>query len=133
MKMTLGQFYKFGANRLAPASGAPGCPVCIRQCQVPWLEHSANWLLSGFLGARPQNHRFVRCATELSGVPPDYPVSSLCNGRLRDCTRSLQRQKSEDSLRRQVAPNCLLCHRTVRCTKRTEVFNGQQLQTPTVG
>jgi hypothetical protein len=46
---------------------------------------------------------------------------------------SLKRQKSEDSLRRQVAPDCPVCHRTVRCTTRTYDFNGQQLQTPTVG
>jgi hypothetical protein len=44
--MTAGQFFKFGANRLAAPSGAPDSPV-------RWLEHSANWLLSGFLSARP--------------------------------------------------------------------------------
>jgi hypothetical protein len=51
--MTVGQFYKFGANRFGGASGAPDCPVCTGQCPVPWLEHSANWPLSGFLSAHP--------------------------------------------------------------------------------
>jgi hypothetical protein len=49
----MGQFDKFGANRLAAASGSSDCPVCTEKCLVPWLEHSANWPLSGFLSARP--------------------------------------------------------------------------------
>jgi hypothetical protein len=64
-----------------------------------------------------KNHRTVRCATGLS-------VSPRSNDRLRDCVRSLKRQKTVCDDR---------SHRTVRCVKRTEVFNGQQLQTPTVG
>jgi hypothetical protein len=41
-------------------------------------------------------------------------------------------QKSEDNLQRQVAPDCPVCHRNVRCSKRIDEFNGQPLQAPTV-
>jgi acetyl esterase/lipase len=46
-------------------------------------EHSANWPLSGFLGARPLKY------TGLSGVPPDCLVIQQSNDHLRpmvDCT-----------------------------------------------
>jgi hypothetical protein len=41
-------------------------------------------------------------------------------------------QKLEFSLQRQDTPNCPVCHWTVLCRKKTEDFNGQQLQNPTV-
>jgi hypothetical protein len=40
-------------------------------------------------------------------------------------------EKSE--LPSQNALDCLVCHRVVRCRKRTNDFNNQPLQTPTVG
>ena len=86
--MTLGQIYKNGANRLAAASGARDCPMCTTQYLVPWLEDSANWLLSGFLGAR------LLKIIGLSGGPS-----------MQRSTVGL-RPQSEDSLRRQVAPDC---------------------------
>jgi hypothetical protein len=57
--------------------------------------------------------------------------SASPNGRLRDCAHSQKCQKSENSLWRQIAPDCPVCHQTVRCSKRTDDFNGQPLQTPT--
>lgn len=59
-------------------------------------------------------HQTVWCVTGLSGEP-------------------IAEHKSEVSLQSQNAPDCLVCHRTVRCRKKTEDFNDQQLQTPTVG
>jgi hypothetical protein len=78
-----------------------------------------------------KNSQTVRCATGLS-VETTEQRSTSPNGQLCDCARSLKRQKSEDSLRRQVAPDYLVCHWTVRCSKRTDDFNRQPLQTPTV-
>jgi hypothetical protein len=40
-----------GRIRLAPAYGAPDCPVCNGQCLVPRLVHPMNRLLSGKLNA----------------------------------------------------------------------------------
>jgi hypothetical protein len=101
---------------------------CTGQCPVPRPETFANWPLSGFLSARQL--KFIG----LSGAPPDYPVRQQSNDQLRQRSTVEQsdRQKSEDSLRCQIAPDCPVCHRTVRCHKKTEDFNGQQLQTPTV-
>jgi hypothetical protein len=60
--MTLGEFYMFGAKQ-------NWCSLCrTRHYLVPWLERSANWPLSGILGARPLK------IIGLSGVPPDCPV-----------------------------------------------------------
>jgi hypothetical protein len=67
-----------------------------------------------------KNHRTVRWAL---GATTDS-----ANGRLRDCARSLKRQRLEDIMQRQVAPDCPVCKWTVRCTTRTDDFNGQQLQ-----
>jgi hypothetical protein len=111
-KMTLGQIYKNGANRLAAASGARDCPMCTTQYLVPWLEDSANWLLSGFLGAR------LLKIIGLSGGPSmqrSTPPTVDC-GR---CTCSLQRWKSEDSLRRQVAPDCPVHHEDIQLQRST--------------
>jgi hypothetical protein len=41
--------------------------------------------------------------------------------------------KSEVSLQSQNTPDCPVCHRTIRCHKKIEDFNGQYLQTPMVG
>jgi hypothetical protein len=76
-------------------------------------------------------HRTVRCATGLSGETTEQQSTSP-NGRLRDCARSLQYQKLDDSLRQQVTPDCPVCHQTVRCHKKTEDLYGQQFQTPTI-
>jgi hypothetical protein len=45
--MALGEFYTFGAKQNCYNLQRTG------QCSVPWLEHLANWLLSGFISARP--------------------------------------------------------------------------------
>jgi hypothetical protein len=118
--MTLGQFYKLGAKHVCTSLWHT------RMCPVPRLEHFANWPLS-----RNQSAPRIKI-TELSD-------ETTSNGHIRptvDCDwlhHSVKRQKSEDILRRQVAPGCLVCHQTIQCTKRTDNFNGQQLQTPTVG
>jgi hypothetical protein len=113
-------------NRFVPACGAPDCLVCTEQCPVPRLACPANWPLSG----KRSTPRLK--FTGLSGKPTKQrSTSPMVNcGRQH---RSLKRQKVRDSLRCQVAPDCLVCHWTVRCTTRTDDFNGQQLQTPTVG
>jgi hypothetical protein len=70
-------------------------------------------------------HRTVRCA-------PDCPVSLRSNSQLRpmvDCADGGTMNSVE--VRSQ---NCKVrMHQTVRCHKRTKEFNGQLLQTPTVG
>jgi hypothetical protein len=71
-------------------------------------------------------HRTVRCA-------PDCPVSQWSNGQLCpivDYGEQCIVQKSE--LQSQNTPDYPVCHRTVRCRKRTKDFNGQPLQTPMV-
>jgi hypothetical protein len=75
-----------------------------RHCPMPWLEHIANWLLSGFLSAHPLK------IIGLSSVPPDCPVGQRSNGQLRQrsTTQQFDRQRSEDRLRCQVAPDCLV-------------------------
>nr|ACN29290.1 unknown [Zea mays] len=113
-------------NRFVPACGAPDCLVCTEQCPVPRLACPANWPLSG----KRSTPRLK--FTGLSGKPTKQRSTSP----MVDCGRqhrSLKRQKVRDSLRCRVAPDCLVCHWTVRCTTRTDDFNGQQLQTPTVG
>jgi hypothetical protein len=48
-----------------------------------------------------------------------------------DCKRwTVCSKKSEREVR--THRTCLVCHRTVRCSKKTKDFNGQPLQTPTV-
>jgi hypothetical protein len=47
-------------------------------------------------------------------------------------SKSEQCASQKLELRSQNAPDCPVCHRTVRCCKRTRDFNGQLLQTPTV-
>jgi hypothetical protein len=98
-------------------------------CLVPRLKHLANWPLLGFLRATPLKF------TGLFGAPPDYPVSQRSNSQLRQRSTIVQsdRQKSESELQSQNASDCPVCHRTIWCHKRTNDFNGQQLQTPTVG
>jgi hypothetical protein len=87
--MTLGQFYKIGAKDLLQQ-------VAHKQCPVPWLEHSANWPLSSFLGAHPLK------IIGLSSVPPDCPVSLRCNGQLHQrSTTGLQPQSAVPEVRRQ--------------------------------
>jgi hypothetical protein len=88
-------------------------------------------VLRNSLHSSAKNHQTVWCVTGLSGEPTKQrPTSSTVDyGRLHN---SLKRQKSEDSLRHQVALDCPVCHRIVRCTKMTYDFNGQLHQTPTV-
>jgi hypothetical protein len=54
-------------------------------------------------------------------------VSQRNNDQLR------QRSTAEQSVRSQNTVCDVRSHQTVRCRKKTEDFNGQQLQTPTVG
>jgi hypothetical protein len=68
------------------------------------LEHLANWPLSGFLRARPL--KFIG----LSSPPPDCPVRQWSNDQLHQWSTAEKsdRQKSEESLRCQIAPDCLV-------------------------
>jgi hypothetical protein len=71
---------------------------------------------------------------------PDCPVCTghvrwgnggtvtCANGRL----QKVYSARSEVRAESQNAPNCPVRHRTVRCRKKTEDFNGQLLQTPMV-
>jgi hypothetical protein len=65
-------------------------------------EHIANWSLSVFLSARPL--KFIG----LSGAPPDCPVRQWSNRQIRQRSTAEQsdRQKSQDSLRCQIAADC---------------------------
>jgi hypothetical protein len=74
---------------------------------------------------RCQVARTVWCATGLSGAPKGQTTSTV---------NSSKPQRSADvALTGQWTVECPLHHRIVRCTQRTDDFNGQQLQTPTVG
>jgi hypothetical protein len=95
---------------------------------VPRLETSVNWSLSGFLSAHPLK------IIGLSGVPPDCPVRQRSNGQLRpmvDCAdyRAVYNTKVRSQSAKSKHTGLSVCHRTVRCCKRTKDFNGQQLQT----
>jgi hypothetical protein len=68
-------------------------------------------------------HRTVRCATRLSGAPVEQRLSTR-NGRL--CKVNSKIQMSEQRVRE--APDCPVCHRTVRCHKRTKPPTIDQLQ-----
>jgi hypothetical protein len=57
---------------------------------------------------------------------------NCANGRLWWTVKSAQCRSQKSELRSQNTPNCPVCQRTVRCSKRTKDFNGQMLQTPTV-
>jgi hypothetical protein len=102
--------------------------VCTGHCPVPRLEHLANWPLSIFLRAIPLKF------TELSGEPIEQRWTSP-NGRLRwlQTVEQSAEHKSEVSVQSQNTLDCPVCHRTIWCFMRTEDFNGQQLQTLTVG
>ena len=124
-KIPWGQFYNFGAKQ-----------ICTRLWRTRLSGAQAGALselatLGNSQRSSAKNHWTVWYAiglsdepTEQRSTPPIVDYGSL------HC--SLKRQKSEDSLRRQVAPDCLVCHWTVRCTTRTDDFNSQQLQTPTI-
>jgi hypothetical protein len=62
--MTLGQFYKFGANKSCCSQWRTGLSGALAGAPP-------NWLLSGFLSARPLK------IIGLSGVPSDCPVRQL--------------------------------------------------------
>jgi hypothetical protein len=90
-------------NRLAIASGTPDCPARYSQWHTGLSGALAGALSEltalGFSErSSTKNHSTDRWDKEQRSTSP--------NGRLRDCVRSMQRQKSEHSLRRQVAPNC---------------------------
>jgi hypothetical protein len=102
--MTLGDSISLEQNRLAAASGALDCPVSDALAGAP---HELAAL--GFSQrSSTKNHRTIRCAIGLSDVPSDCPVSTRCNDRLRQQSTAGLRPQSvaEDSLRRQVAPDC---------------------------
>jgi hypothetical protein len=67
--MTVGQFYKFGAKHTCCSQWHTGLSGVHGQCLVPWLKRSANWPLSGILGAHPLK------IIGLSSVQSDCPVS----------------------------------------------------------
>jgi hypothetical protein len=67
--MTVGQFYKFGANRLAAASGASDS---VRALAVSLRELAA---LGFSQRSSTKNHRTVWCATGLNG-------ETTCNSQL---------------------------------------------------
>jgi hypothetical protein len=70
----------------------------------------------------------VRCATGLSGEPTEQRSTSPTV----DCS-TVWPSEVRATLQSQNAAECPMCHRTVQCHKRTKDFNGQQLQTPTIG
>jgi hypothetical protein len=89
-------------------------------------EAPSELALSGFPRATPLKF------TGLSCVPPDCPMCQRSNGQLRptvDCADEGTVDRAE--VRSQSYKVGM--HRTVQCHKKTEDFNGQQLQTPTVG
>jgi hypothetical protein len=92
-KITLGEFHMVGAKQNWCSLWRTG------HCPVPRLETSANWPLSGFLRARPLK------TNGLYGARPDCPVRNWSNGQLHQWSTAEQsdRQKSEDSLRCQIA------------------------------
>jgi hypothetical protein len=68
-------------------------------------------------------HHTIRCATGLSGAPAEQRLSAR-NGRL--CKVNSGIQMSEQRVRG--APDCPVCHRTVRCHMRTKLPTVDQLQ-----
>jgi hypothetical protein len=76
-KWPLGNSRSKEQNRLAPAYGAPDCPVCTRQCPVPRLARPVNWPLSEICSTSPLK------TTGLFAVSPDCPMSPQSNDRLR--------------------------------------------------
>jgi hypothetical protein len=77
-------------------------------------------------------HRTVWCATRLSSETMDQRSTSP-NGRLRWLQAVCSAEVKSQSTKSEHTPDCPVCHQTVRCSKKIEVFNGQLLQTPTVG
>jgi hypothetical protein len=107
-------------------------PVVHRTLSCAQAKAPTNWLLSGFSGSRfALIHWTVRCALDMSGEPTEQR-STAPNGRLRCQMNSEQCASKKSEQRSQNAPDCLVCHRTVRCRKRTKDFNGQPIQTPMV-
>jgi hypothetical protein len=103
------------------------------------VEHLVNWPLSGFLGKRSAIiHQTVRCAPDMSGVHQTCPVSQRSNGRIRQRSIVVNSKKVNNVQVRSQGSEvkthraCVVCHWTVRWSKRTKDFNGQPLQTPTV-
>jgi hypothetical protein len=117
IKWPWGKFYKVGAKRTC---------CSLRRTRPSGAQAGAFRELAA-LGisqrSSTKNHRTVRCATGLYSetTSKSHLRPTVDCGWLRG---SLQRQKSEDSLWQQVAPDCPVCHRIVRCTKRTKFFNG---------
>jgi hypothetical protein len=105
-------------TRLGAASGAPDTVRC-PGCSPPWTGRSRVFSARVLYNSSdcPVHHWSIRWANIVTV----------------NFTQRLTEQKSEVSLQSQNAQDCLVCHRTTRCRKRTEDFNGQQLQTPTVG
>jgi hypothetical protein len=111
-------------------------PVAHRTLSCVPVAALANWPLSSFLRATIIKftdcsvcHRIVRCATGLSGEQTEQ----LSTSPTVDCADGGTVNSAEVELQSQNAPECPVCHWTVRCRKRTNDFNGQQLQTPMIG
>jgi hypothetical protein len=99
-------------------------PVAHRTVSGPQTEHLTNWLLSGFSGSRSTIiHRTVQWAYEATVNYAQW--STVVNS-------SAQCRSQKLELQSQNAPDCPVCHRSVRCRKRTKDFNGQPLQTTMV-
>jgi hypothetical protein len=75
--------------------------------------------LSNSQHSSAKNHRTIRCVTKLSGEPTKQ--LDFANGRLRS---TAPQSEVSESQRQSVMSGC---------TTRTDDFNGQQLQTPTIG
>jgi hypothetical protein len=117
----VGEFYKvWSKNKYRCGQWRTG------HCPVPRPRHPTNWLLSVFLRATPLK------ITGLSSVPPECPVSQRINGQL--CQQSTTLTGGTVNSAKVRSQNCKVrTHQTIRCRKRTKDFNGQPLQTPTVG
>jgi hypothetical protein len=106
--------------------GALDCPVCHRTVSVAPGPYRCQPATLGNSRARSAIiHRTVRCATGLSGVPPEQRLSAptVDSNRRNNATQyhaEVRAAKSEG-------------HRTVQCRKRTKPPTVDQVRTLTVG
>jgi hypothetical protein len=106
------------------------CPVHQARTQMNQPLSGIRWACSAII------HQIVWCAPDMFGVHRTCSVSQRSNGHYAstvDCKSeqwSTVRDRSQSSKVRGHR-TCSVCHRTVRCSKRTKGSNSQQLQTPT--
>jgi hypothetical protein len=74
-------------------------------------------------------------AARLAISTPDCSVSPQSNGRLRSTAprSKVSEGQRQSAMSGRTGLDCPICHRTIQCTTRAGEFNGQLLQTPTVG